>query len=146
MLTHEQLMEEWKKDCQIDRTDLMSTMYSHPILHSKYLTHLQTYKLQVRKLTMQYQKMRSVKQRYFAGEMTKEQLDERGWQQYLFKKPLKSEMETLIDADEDIQLIQEKALYIEGLVQATEMIMKDIGNRYYLFKNLVEYEKFQAGL
>ena len=146
MLTHDQLMDEWAQDCQIDRTDLMSTMYSHPILHSKYLTHLQTYKHGLRKCIMKYQSQRLLRQRYFNGEMTKEMLAEQGWQQYLNKRPMKAEMESLLDASPDLQLLQEKSVYIEGLVQAVESIMKDINSRYFLFKNLVEYEKFQAGV
>ena len=139
-------MTQWEKDCTIDRTDLMSTMYSHPILHSKYLTHLQTYKVQLRKSIMKYQSVRLLRQRYFNGEMTKQMLDEQGWEQYLLKRPLKSEMEAMLDASPDLQLLQEKSLYLEGLVQAVESIMKDINSRYFLFKNLVEYEKFQAGV
>lgn len=146
MLNHDELMTEWEKDCTIDRTDLMSTMYSHPILHSKYLTHLQTYKVQLRKCIMKYQSMRLLRQRYFNGEMTKDMLDAQGWEQYLLKRPMKSEMEAMLDASPDLQLLQEKSLYIEGLVQAVESIMKDINSRYFLFKNLVEYEKFQAGV
>lgn len=138
-------MESWNKDCNIDRTDLLSAMYSFPILHSKYLTILQSYKVNVRKLTLKFQKLRLLKQRYYNGELTKEELDGLGWDQYLFKRPLKAELETLIDADSEIQILQEKILYIQSLVESTEMIMKDISNRYYLFKNLVEYEKFLAG-
>jgi hypothetical protein len=55
-------------------------------------------------------------------------------------------MESLLDASSDLQELQEKSLYIEGLVQACESILKDINSRYFLFKNLVEYEKFQAGV
>lgn len=146
MLNHDELMTEWAKDCIVDKTDLMSTMYNHPMLHSKYLTHLQTYKVQMRKHVLKYANLKATKIRYFCGEMTKEQLDARGWEQYLFKKPLRAEMEALLEADMDMQLIQEQSLYLEGLVQAVESIMKDINSRYFLFKNLVEYEKFQAGV
>lgn len=146
MLSHTELMEEWSLDCKIDRTDLMSTMYSHPILHSKYLTHLQNYKVSLRKYALKYQSVRLMRQRYFNGELTKEELNENGLQQYLFKRPMKAEMESLLDASPDLQELQEKSLYIEGLVQACESIMKDINSRYFLFRNLVEYEKFQAGV
>lgn len=146
MLTHEQLMEEWSKDSAMDRTSLQHCMYQHPILHSKYLTHLQTYKVQLRKLTIRYQKMKVIRQRYYNGELTKEELDKYGYEQYLFRKPMKSEMESLLDGDPELQEIQEKALYVEGLVQACEYIMKDIGNRYYLFRSMVDYEKFLSGV
>lgn len=146
MITHKELMSLWAEDCKIDRSDLMSVMYSHPILHSRYLTHLMEFKVALRKYALKYQSTRLIRQRYFNGELTKEELSEYGWSQYLFKKPMKAEMEALLDASPDLQELQEKSLYIENMVQACESILKDINSRYFLFKNLVEYEKFQAGI
>lgn len=146
MLSHTELLESWEKDCLIDRTNLMSTMYGHPQLHGKYLTHLMTYKMNLRKSVMKYQSVRLLRQRYFNGEMTKEMLDEQGWNQYQIKKPLKSELEALLDASPDLQLLQEKSVYIESMVHACESIIKDINSRYFLFRSMVDYEKFQAGV
>jgi hypothetical protein len=146
MITHKELMAQWEEDCKIDKTQLMSVMYSHPILHSRYLTHLMEFKVALRKYAMKYQSTRLLRQRYFNGELTKEELDTYGWRQYLFKKPLKSEMESLLDASPDLQELQEKSLYIETMVQACESILKDLNSRYFLFSNLVSYEKFQAGV
>ncbi len=145
MINHTELMAEWEKDSTLDRTALMDTMYRHPILHSKYLTHLQNYKVNLRKHVLKYQKAKLTKQRYYNGELTKEELQSMGLQQYLFKRPLKAEMEALLDADNELQMLQEQSLYLETLVQACELIMKDINSRYFLFKTIAEYEKFQAG-
>jgi hypothetical protein len=146
MMNHDELMESWEKDSSIERSNLMNTMYSHPMLHSKYLTILQNYKVSIRKLALKYSTLKGTKTRYYNGEMTKDELDLHGWQQYLLKRPLKSEMETILSADSDLQKIEERTLYLETLIQSCEMIMKDITNRYYLFKSMVEYEKFQAGV
>jgi hypothetical protein len=146
MITHKELMETWEKDCRIDRTDLMSVMYSHPILHSRYLTHLMEFKVALRKYALKYQSTRLIRQRYFNGELTKEELNQYGWVQYLFKKPMKAEMESLLDASSDLQELQEKSLYIENMVQACESILKDINSRYFLFRGIIDYEKFQAGV
>lgn len=145
MLTHDQLMESWDKDCRIIQTELLDRMYRHPLLHSKYLTILQNYKVQQRKLTLKYQRNRLQKTRYFNGELTKEELDNLEWKQYLFRKPMKAEMETLLDADKDLQLLQEQILYIETLIQSSESILKDLGNQYFLFKNIIEQTKFLSG-
>lgn len=145
MLTHDQLMDSWAIDCKIDQTQLLDRMYRHPILHSKYLTILQNYKVQQRKLTLKYQRNRLQKTRYFNGELTKEELDVLGWKQYLFRKPMKAEMETLLDADTDLQLLQEQILYIETLIQSSESILKEITNQHFLFKNLIEQAKFLSG-
>ena len=145
MLTNDELMAEWESDCKIDPTQLMHTMRNFPQLHAKYLNHLQTYKHSLRKHVLRYAKLKSVKIRYYSGEMTKDQLDERGWTQYLFKRPLKSELESLLEGDSDLQLIQEQSVHLESLVVAVESIMKNLSNMYFLFTNLVAYEKFQSG-
>jgi len=146
LLNHEELMAEWEKDCGIDREDLRHTMYEHPMLHSKYLGHLMVYKVTLRKYTIKYQTQRLIRQRYYNGEMTKEHLDKHGWQQYLHKRPLKSEMETLIDSSPEIQELEEKSLYTKAMIEACESILKDINSRYYLFREIVTYEKFKAGV
>jgi len=146
MLNSEELMEQWAADSKLDQTQLMHTLYSHPILHSKYLTHLQTYKIQLRKHAMKYAKLKSLKIRYFNGELTKEELVSKGWLQYLFKKPLKSEMDSLLDADTELQELQEQSLYLETLVQACESILKENNSRTFLYRSIIDYEKFQAGV
>ena len=115
------------------------------MLHSKYLSILQEYKVNLRRLTLKYQKLKVIKQRYYNGELTKQELEQYGYEPYLFKRPLKAEMEALLDGDHELIELQEKSLYIDGLVSATESIMKDIGNRYFLFRSLVDYEKFLSG-
>lgn len=146
MLTNDELMKEWASDCQIDRTQLLERMSRHPLLHSKYLTHLQTYKVKLRTLTLKYQKHRQIKTRYYNGELGQEELAVLNLKQYQYKKPMKSEMESLLDADADLQLIQEQILYIETLVTASESILKDVTNQYYIFKTIVDFTKFQAGV
>ncbi len=146
MMNNDELMSEWKSDCQIDRTKLLERMASHPILHSKYLTYLQTYKVKLRTLTLKYQKLRQIKTRYYNGELDQTELLALNLKQYLYKKPMKSELETLLDADADLQLIKEQILYVETLVSATESILKDITNQYFIFKTIVDYTKFEAGI
>jgi hypothetical protein len=145
MLNHDELIQLWTEDCKIDRTKLLERMYQSPILHSKYLTILQTYKVKIRTLTLKYQKLRMLKTRYYNGELDKAELDKQGWLQYLYKKPLKSELESLLDADGELQTIQEQILYIETMISTTESIMKELTNQHYLYKNIIEQQKFLAG-
>jgi hypothetical protein len=145
MLNHDQLCEQWEKDCKVDTSQLSHTLASHPLLHSKYLTILQTYKVALRKHVIKYQKMKILKQRYYNGELTKEELDANGWKQYLNKRPLRGEMETLLDGDPDLQNIQEQSVYLEMLVTSTESIMKEISNRTFLYRSMVDYQKFLSG-
>lgn len=78
--------------------------------------------------------------------MVKEELDLLGWKQYLNKKPLKSELDVILSGDSDLQELEEKIVYSESMVKVCESIMKDISNRYFLFRSLVDYEKHLAGV
>lgn len=139
-------MAEWSEDCKIDQTRLSERMSSHPVLHSKYLTHLQTYKIRLRTLSLKYLQRRQLMTKYYNGEMDEDELKFNNLKQWLYKKPLKSEMESLLDADDSLQLIKEKILYTETMVQACESILKDVGNQYYLFKSIVDQNKFLSGV
>ena len=145
MIDHNQLLLQWEEDCKLDRSDVLHILYSHPMLHSKYLTHLQTYKVQLRKMTLKFFKLKGLKTRYYNGECTQEELQKHSWPQYQYKRPLKAEMESLLNADEDLQLLQEQSLYTETLVQSCESILREITSRGYLLKSIVEYQKFLSG-
>ncbi len=145
MLKPDELLQQWSVDSKIDSTKLLERMYQTPILHSKYLTILQTYKIKNRTLLLKYQKLRQTKIRYYNGEMDKLELDKLEWKQYQYKKPLKSELESILDADSDLQVIQEQIMYVETLISTTESIMKEMSAQHFLFKSIIEQQKFLAG-
>jgi hypothetical protein len=89
---------------------------------------------------------RQLMTKYYNGEMDEDELKFNELKQWLYKKPLKSEMESLLDADDSLQLIKEKILYTETMVQACESILKDVGNQYYLLKSIVDQNKFLSGV
>lgn len=144
-MNHEELIEQWKTDCRFDNTKLAEEMYRQPMLHAKYLEILQSYKISVRKNLMKYNTVKLLKTRYFNGELGKEELDELGWPQYKFNKPLKSQLDTLLDAEPEIQTISEKIEYLKILIDTTESIMKEIHSRGFLLKTIFENRRFEAG-
>lgn len=145
MVNHDELIGLWQDDAKLDQTKLMEEMYKQPLLHAKYIKLLMDYKISVRKQALKYDSLKSLKIRYFNGEMNKEELDELGWSQYKFTKPLKSQLESLLDADDDLQKIVERIEYLKILIDTTESILKEIHSRGYLLKTILENRKFEAG-
>lgn len=145
MVNHDELIELWQKDASLDSTKLMEEMYKQPLLHAKYIKLLTDYKISVRKQALKYDSLKSLKIRYFNGEMNKEELDEYGWAQYKFTKPLKSQLESLLDADQDLQKIVERIEYLKILIDTTESILKEIHSRGYLLKTILDNRRFEAG-
>lgn len=144
-MEHEAILKEWELDSQIDKTNVLESMYRTPILHSKYITKLTSYKVLQRKKYVKYETLKSQKTKYFQGLMTKEELDELGWKQYQLKTPLKSEMEMTLSNDFDIQKIKNEIHYLDIIISTLESILKDIQSRNFLYKSIVEMIKFEAG-
>ena len=146
MITLNELQDQWKADCKIDELNLGSESTKTPELHAKYLNYLTTFKLQLRKYESQMYSLRRVKWRYFRGELSREELENLGWEQYLGPQPLKNEMQEYLDSDSDIIKIVDKIEYIKACLYQCEFIMKSLNSRTWDIKNAVEWTKFTNGL
>ena len=146
MITLNELQDTWKTDCKIDELNLGSESIKTAELHSKYLNHLTNFKLQLRKFESQMLTLRRVKWRYFRGELSKLELDDLGWEQYLGPQPLKNEMQEYLDSDSEIIKINDKLDYVRACLYQCESIMKSLNSRTWDIKNAVEFMKFTNGL
>jgi hypothetical protein len=146
MITLNELQDQWKADCKIDELNLGSESTKTPELHSKYLNHLTTFKLQLRKYESQMYSLRRIKWRYFRGELSREELDNLGWEQYLGPQPLKNEMQEYLDSDSDVIKIVDKIEYIKACLYQCEFVMKSLNSRTWDIKNAIEFMKFTNGL
>lgn len=145
MLTLQELQTLWGDDAAIDETNYGHCSATTPLLHSKYLGLLCQAKLQLRMASAKFLRLRRDKIRYFKGEMTRDELIERGWSQYQGIKPLKSEMNEVLQLDEDLIVQEDKVCYIETMVLFLESVMKSINSRTWDIKNGIEFAKLQAG-
>jgi hypothetical protein len=145
MITLNELQDAWKTDCKIDELNLGSESIKTAELHSKYLNHLTNFKLQLRKFESQMLTLRRVKWRYFRGELSKLELDDLGWEQYLGPQPLKNEMQEYLDSDSEIIKINDKLDYVRACLYQCESIMKSLNSRTWDIKNAVEFMKFTNG-
>lgn len=141
-----EIQEEWVKDCIIDETNLGREASRTPSLHAKYLTLLSKNKLQLRKITSQYFNTRRLKFKYYRGEMSKDELLAEGWEQYQGSKPLKNEMDEILQTDGLLIELQDKIEYYNTTVYTLEQILRSINSRTWDIKTAVEYQKLSNGL
>lgn len=141
-----EIQEMWTSDSKIDQLNLGPESTKTPELHSKYLNLLTNSKLQLRKLEAEYLRTKRVKLRYYRGELTRGELEERGWNQYQGLKPLKNEMEDVLQCDEDLILIQDKVEYIKAILYQLEQILRSLNSRTWDIKSAIEWTKFTNGL
>jgi hypothetical protein len=141
----DELIVEWEKDSEIDKTELGKESLRIPQLHSKYLKEFYLAKSMHVKLTNDFKTMYKLKHQYFQGILSKEELEEHGWDPQPLKI-LKSDISMYIDSDTDLQNIQTKIKLTEDKIEVIENIIRTLNNRGYLLKNAIEWEKFKMGL
>jgi hypothetical protein len=146
MITLKELQDMWQEDCKVDELNLGQESTRIPELHSKYLNHLSTLRLQCRRSQSELFKMRRLKWKYYRGELDQKELNERGWDQYLGNAPLNNQMNEFLDTDEDVIKLTDKLEYLNTCLTLCESVMKSISSRSFDIKNAIEWTKFTNGL
>lgn len=141
-----QIQDEWVKDSVIDESNLGRASANVPVLHSKYLTLLSKTKLRLRKSESDYYNTRRLKYKYYRGEMTRDELNDLEWDQFQGNKPLKNEMDELLQCDSNLIELQDKIEYFKTIIYTLEQIMRSINSRTWDIKTAVEYYKMVNGL
>lgn len=137
------ILDMWKKDSRINTTEPGRELLNIPILHGKYLTILSNHKILLKKLEIEYAKLKRIKWEYYSGKMDVDTLKKYGWDQFPFV--LKSDISTYMESDNDLTKITEIKIIYEEIVDVCTSIMKELNSRTYQLKAFIDYEKFIQG-
>lgn len=140
----ESIIEEWSKDLKIDTSNISNESSNIPKLHNKYYMYYMSEGMQLKKLKAEQKKLLKLKQEYYKGELSYEDLREFGWEPQPLKI-LKQDIPTYIDADNDIIDMSLKVASQEYKVDYLEEIIKQITNRGFQLNTIVQWEKFRTG-
>ena len=141
-----EIQDMWTKDAKINELDLGKSSIQIAELHAKYLNILTNTKLQLRKCEADYLRLRRTKFKYYRGEMTLDELKEHNWNQYQGLKPLKNEVEDIVNCDEDVIRCIDKVEYMKAMLYQLEQIIRSLNGRGWEIKNAIEWTKFTNGL
>jgi len=141
----DEINSAWKIDSVVDRNDIATESIKVPSLHAKYLELLSAYKLKLRKIYNEYNAMKSLRQRYYTGKLTKEELLQKNWDQYQENKPLKTEMNEILNSDKELSKFYDKVVYMETVIYTLESIMKSLHSRSYDIKNYIAWQTLTMG-
>ena len=148
MLTLEQILEEWKKDCQIEDFELDKSSRETPRLHSKYVELLSLAKLQKHRKEQEFKVLLRDKFMWYGGKMDKQQMDDKGWDYDPFGglvKPLKSDMDYFYNADKDIQRLEGQIEYWKTVIDTLSDIVSNITWRHQTISNIIKWRQFTSG-
>lgn len=143
----ETILKAWEQDCKIDNSSLDETSRQTPMLHAKYLRMLAEAKLQLKRAEMAQKSLLKDKWLYYNGKMTKDQIQDRGWDFDPFDglRVLKGEMDYYYDSDTDIQRSEEKIQYWKTIVETLNEIVDNVKWRHQTISNIIKWKMFEAG-
>lgn len=139
----EQVLNYWKNDAEIDQTEPGKALLEIPKLHNKYLSILTKHKIAVKKAHFDYLRMRKIKWEYYTGKMSREELEQYGWEPFQFT--LKADITTYLEADNDLIKLLEKKAYHDETVSVIESIMNELKQRTWQLRDFISWEKFIGG-
>ena len=139
----EEIETLWEQDAKIDRTDLDNESLKIPMLHSKYYKIYLREKVQLKAEDQDYKIFFKLKHEYYTGKLSKEDLDEYGWQPFQFV--LKNDLQVYIDADKDVAERLLKLQVQREKVDLLESIIKTLNGRGFLIKNAIDFIRFTSG-
>ncbi len=140
----DEVLQMWTADSNIDRTEPGKALIDIPKLHSKYLNILSSHRLLAKEAEFNYNKWRKLKWEYYTGRLDEEELEKRGWEPFPYT--LKSEINTYLEADEDINKYLAKKLLHEEIVEVCQAILKELNARTFQLRDFITWERFIAGV
>lgn len=140
-----EIEELWTKDNAIDDVMLDTSSIDQSKIHNKYYVILNGERNALTKLELDKRELVRDKFEYYNGTISEEKLKERKWLPF-GERILKSNISMYIEADSDMIQLER---YIE--TQKTKInyltdIIKQINNRTFVIKNVIEWRRFTNGL
>lgn len=137
----EQLQNEVEKDSKINDIELDLESLKTPQLHSKYLKHYNKFKLLLTRAEDDYKILRREKWEYYTGKASPDVYAQKPFA----LKLLKTDVEKYIEADEELQKVNQKVKYLETIVDFLDRTLRQITNRGFTIKNAIDWRKFTSG-
>ena len=139
----DEILKSWESDADIDQTEPGKELLKIPKLHGKYLDSLIKHKMAAKKANFDYLRMRKLRWEYYTGKLSKDELQEYGWEPFQFT--LKSDISFYLESDNELIRLLEKKIYHEEVVSVVESIMAEIKQRAWELKSFIDWERFIGG-
>jgi len=144
VMKFEDIFEEWKKDSEIDRTELANESLRIPKLHHKYYMILVAEKSLLKKLEADMKQLKLSKYEFYSQGHT-EETKALGWQLPARGMILKADIPMYMEADKDIVDLSLRIGMQQEKVEFLESIIKSFQTRGYIIKNAIDFMKFTMG-
>ena len=140
----EDIQELWRKDSEIDYTELGTESIRIPLIHDKYLKIFTDERIRLKGVEFELSKLVRTKTEYYSGKMSQEELERHGWEQYLGRL-LKNEIANYIESDDDVIKLKQQLVILQEKITYLDSVIKMINNRGFQIKNALDWLKFSHG-
>lgn len=143
-VTIESLMKEWSEDTMIDSTSMEKELLKISHLHGKYLNVMSYHRHLVRKMEADYKMLKGLREDYYQGHLTQEEMQERGWEpiQHVLSNP---QIARKLDSDAELNKMLLKKVAHEEIVTYCESVLKSLHNRTWDLGNYTKYIQLTSG-
>jgi hypothetical protein len=143
-MTIDEILENWQKDSQIDKTELGEEALNIPKLHHKYYQIFVKEKMILRKKESDMRQLKLDKYE-FLTQGPNEETKNKGWKLPPKGMILKGDIPMYLDADQDVVDLSLKIGYQQEKLELLDSIIKSIMNRNFIIRNAIEWQKFTMG-
>jgi hypothetical protein len=144
MAALETYISEWEQDAEIEKDKLDHESLRQPLLHARWWKKYSTERLRWRKQDEDFKLLYRQKWEYFLNKMDDAERQKLGWPPNQLKV-LSTNVDTYIEADEDIRKAALTRAYTEEVLRFLEDVIKQINNRGYHIKNAIDFMRFSQG-
>ena len=141
MRTIQDLFDETAKDMPFNE-DLIITSKKIPYVYDKYLKYLTLERLELTRKTKIYKQLFKEKHEYYSGKASKETYQENRFD----IKVLRGDLSVYLEADEELGKLQEGLEFMKSKIAFLEQTLRNITNKGYACKNMIELEKIQNAI
>ena len=140
----EDILDNWKEDSKIDRTELGDEALKIPKLHHKYYQIYVSERLSLRSLEFEMKQLKLDKYEFYT-QGPNEETQAKGWRIPAKGLILKADIPMYMDADPEIIKLSLKVGLQQEKLELLESIIKSFGNRGYNIKAAIDWQKFTMG-
>tara|TARA_B100001057_G_C22854663_1_gene952266 strand:+ start:156 stop:578 length:423 start_codon:yes stop_codon:yes gene_type:complete len=137
----ETIQSMWEKDSQIDQIKIHNEAAKIPSLHAKYWDVYNTLKLLREKAKTQESSIRLERYNYYTGKSSPEVYEA---EPFPYRVREKDVIKQHLDADKRLQEITLKIKYYDVMLTYLEDIVRQINNRSYQLKNIIDWQQLSG--
>ena len=139
-VTLDTLMKEWSEDKIVDGTEIEKEILKISFLHGKYLNIMSHHRVLCRKMETDYKLMKGLREDYYQGHLTKEEMEERGWEpiQHVLSNP---QIARKLDTDGELNKLLLKRIAHGEIVEYCEDVLKSLNSRTWDLGNVIKYRQ-----